>query len=102
MSRQECLRAAMAAVKLARNFTEDVQFSAEDATRSDPASLWQVIEPAGSDTLQSFELKPSVPSECTRGCGGATSLWSVETNATIGQYAKIATIIRLPMPELRK
>ena len=44
MSRQECLRAAMAAVKLARNFTEDVQFSAEDATRSDPAFLWQVIE----------------------------------------------------------
>src|ERR1051325_216839 len=38
------LRAAMAAVKLARNFTEDVQFSAEDATRSDPAFLWQVIE----------------------------------------------------------
>ncbi|HEX6464726.1 MAG TPA: 2-isopropylmalate synthase [Vicinamibacterales bacterium] len=44
MSRQECLRAAMAAVKLARNFTDDVQFSAEDATRSDPAFLWQVIE----------------------------------------------------------
>jgi len=44
LSRQECLRAAMAAVKLARNFTDDVQFSAEDATRSDPAFLWQVIE----------------------------------------------------------
>jgi len=44
MSRQECLRAAMSAVKLARNFTDDVQFSAEDATRSDPAFLWQVIE----------------------------------------------------------
>ena len=44
MSRQECLRAAMAAVKLARNFTDDVQFSAEDATRSDSAFLWQVIE----------------------------------------------------------
>jgi 2-isopropylmalate synthase len=44
MTRQECLRAAMAAVKLARNFTDDVQFSAEDATRSDSAFLWQVIE----------------------------------------------------------
>src|SRR5262245_52615786 len=44
MSRQECLRAAMRAVRLARNFTDDVQFSAEDATRSDPNSLWQVIE----------------------------------------------------------
>ncbi len=44
ISRQECLRTAMAAVKLARNFTDDVQFSAEDATRSDPAFLWQMIE----------------------------------------------------------
>jgi len=44
LSRQDCLRAAMAAVKLARNFTDDVQFSAEDATRSDPTFLWQVIE----------------------------------------------------------
>jgi 2-isopropylmalate synthase len=44
ISRQECLRTAMAAVKLARNFTDDVQFSAEDATRTDSAFLWQVIE----------------------------------------------------------
>src|SRR6186997_2169979 len=44
MSREECLRTAMAAVKLARNYTDDVQFSAEDATRSDPKFLWQVIE----------------------------------------------------------
>jgi 2-isopropylmalate synthase len=44
MSREECLRTAMAAVKLARNYTDDVQFSAEDATRSDPRFLWQMIE----------------------------------------------------------
>jgi len=44
ITREECLRAAMAAVRLARTFTEDVQFSAEDATRSDPGFLWQVIE----------------------------------------------------------
>jgi 2-isopropylmalate synthase len=44
ISREECLRTAMAAVKLARNYTDDVQFSAEDATRSDPRFLWQVIE----------------------------------------------------------
>jgi 2-isopropylmalate synthase len=44
MSRQECLRTAMAAVRLARNFTDDVQFSAVDATRSDSKFLWQVIE----------------------------------------------------------
>ena len=44
LSREECLRAAMAAVRLARKYTDDVQFSAEDATRSDPAFLWQIIE----------------------------------------------------------
>jgi len=44
ISREDCLRTAMAAVKLARNHTDDVQFSAEDATRSDPKFLWQVIE----------------------------------------------------------
>ncbi len=44
ISREECLRTAMAAVRLARDFTDDVQFSAEDATRSDPKFLWQVIE----------------------------------------------------------
>src|SRR5258708_915305 len=42
MTREECLRTAMAAVRLARNFTDDVQFSAEDATRTDPLFLWQV------------------------------------------------------------
>jgi 2-isopropylmalate synthase len=44
MSHSECLRTAMAAVKLARQYTDDVQFSAEDATRSDPEFLWRVIE----------------------------------------------------------
>ena len=54
MTREECLRLAMAAVRLARNHTDDVQFSAEDATRSDPHFLWQVIEAviqAGAKTI---------------------------------------------------
>ena len=54
MSREDCLRAAMSAVRLARTFTDDVQFSAEDATRSDPRFLWQVIEAviqAGAKTI---------------------------------------------------
>jgi 2-isopropylmalate synthase len=54
ISRQECLRTAMAAVRRARNFTDDVQFSAEDATRSDSLFLWQVIEAviqAGAKTI---------------------------------------------------
>jgi len=44
MTRDECLRIAMDAVRLARKFTDDVQFSAEDATRSDPDFLWRVVE----------------------------------------------------------
>src|SRR5215475_8295725 len=44
MSRQECLDAAVDAVKLARRFTDDVEFSAEDATRSDREFLCRVIE----------------------------------------------------------
>jgi len=31
-------------VRFARTFTDDVQFSAEDATRSDPEFLWHVVE----------------------------------------------------------
>ena len=54
MSRSHCLTVAMEAVRLARKFTDDVQFSAEDATRSDPEFLWHVIEAviqAGAKTI---------------------------------------------------
>jgi 2-isopropylmalate synthase len=44
MSREECMASAVAAVKLARAFTDDVEFSAEDATRSDRDFLCRVIE----------------------------------------------------------
>jgi 2-isopropylmalate synthase len=44
MTREECLAAAVSAVKLARTFTDDVEFSAEDATRSDRDFLCRVIE----------------------------------------------------------
>jgi 2-isopropylmalate synthase len=54
ISREECLRTAMAAIRLARNHTDDVQFSAEDATRTDPDFLCQIIEAviqAGAKTI---------------------------------------------------
>jgi 2-isopropylmalate synthase len=44
MTREQCIRTAMAAVKHAKRYTDDVQFSAEDATRSEPDFLWRVIE----------------------------------------------------------
>jgi len=54
ISREQCLESAIAAVKLARTYTEDVQFSAEDATRSDMSFLCQIVEAvidAGATTI---------------------------------------------------
>ena len=44
MTRETCLDAAVAAVRRARKYTDDVQFSAEDATRSDMDFLCRVVE----------------------------------------------------------
>jgi 2-isopropylmalate synthase len=44
ITREECLDSAVGAVRLARTFTDDVEFSAEDATRSDRDFLCRVIE----------------------------------------------------------
>jgi 2-isopropylmalate synthase len=53
-SRQQVLDDAVAAVTLARNYTADVEFSAEDATRTDPEYLEQVckaVVEAGARTV---------------------------------------------------
>src|SRR2546430_5204391 len=44
ITREKCLELIIEAVRLARQFTDDVEFSAEDATRSDPDFLCRVIE----------------------------------------------------------
>jgi 2-isopropylmalate synthase len=44
ISREECLASAVDAITIARRFTDDVEFSAEDATRSDREFLCRVIE----------------------------------------------------------
>jgi 2-isopropylmalate synthase len=54
ISREACLEAAIDAVKRARTYTDDVEFSAEDATRSDPDFLCRVVEAvidAGATTV---------------------------------------------------
>jgi 2-isopropylmalate synthase len=54
MTRDHCLETAVASVTRARRYTDDVQFSAEDATRSDFEFLCQVIEAvigAGATTI---------------------------------------------------
>ena len=53
-SQQQVLEEAAAAVELARNYTDDVEFSAEDATRTDPGYLEQVsraVVAAGARTI---------------------------------------------------
>lgn len=54
MTREAALDAAVAATRRARSYTDDVQFSAEDATRSDRDYLCSVIEQviaAGATTI---------------------------------------------------
>jgi 2-isopropylmalate synthase len=46
ITREACLEAIVAAVRLARQYTDDVEFSAEDATRSDHDFLCRVVEAA--------------------------------------------------------
>ncbi len=46
IGREECVARAVAAVERARRYTDDVQFSAEDATRTDVAFLCRVVEAA--------------------------------------------------------
>ena len=60
MSRADCLRTAMEAVAFARTFTDDVQFSAEDATRSDQEFLWRVVEGVIQSGAKTINLPDTV------------------------------------------
>jgi len=54
MTRDEVVETAVAAIKRARKFTDDVEFSAEDATRSDRDYLCRIVEAvikAGATTV---------------------------------------------------
>lgn len=54
MTPDQVIEQAVASVKLARNLCEDVEFSCEDAGRSDPAFLCKIIEAvinAGAQTI---------------------------------------------------
>lgn len=54
MSPEQVVEAAVKAVKFAREFTDDVEFSAEDALRSEPAFLKQIfaeVIKAGATTI---------------------------------------------------
>ncbi len=64
MSRGAALEAAVAGVVRARGYTDDVQFSAEDATRSDPDYLCRVIEAVISAGATTINL-PDTVGYCT-------------------------------------
>jgi 2-isopropylmalate synthase len=54
MNRSQVLEAAVAAVKYARTFTDNVEFSTEDGSRSDPdflCKMFQAVIEAGATTL---------------------------------------------------
>jgi 2-isopropylmalate synthase len=54
ISRQQCLEQAIEAIRLAKSLCDDVEFSPEDATRTDPDFLCQVVEAvvaAGATTV---------------------------------------------------
>jgi 2-isopropylmalate synthase len=67
ISRQRCIEQACDAVRLAKSFCEDVEFSPEDATRTDPDFLCEVLAAvveAGTTTLNIPDtVGYTVPSE---------------------------------------
>jgi 2-isopropylmalate synthase len=60
MTREACLGAAVAAVRQARRYTDDVQFSAEDATRSDLDFLCRVVEAVIDEGCTTVNLPDTV------------------------------------------
>jgi len=60
ITRDACFEAIVASVALARQFTDDVEFSAEDATRSDRDFLCRVIDAAIAGGCRTVNLPDTV------------------------------------------
>ncbi|MBF0305192.1 MAG: 2-isopropylmalate synthase [Alphaproteobacteria bacterium] len=60
ISREECLARTRESVAHARSLVEDVEFAAEDATRSDPAFLFQVFAAALEAGARTLEIPDTV------------------------------------------
>src|SRR3989442_6340219 len=60
ISREDCLARAEAAIRRARRYTDDVEFSAEDATRTDLAFLCRVVEAAIAARATTVNLPDTV------------------------------------------
>jgi len=60
ISKDECLERARASVRRARQFTNDVEFSAEDASRSDLDFLCRIVEAAIQEGATTINLPDTV------------------------------------------
>jgi len=60
MSPDQVFEQARQAVRLARRFTDDVEFSAEDASRSEPDFLCRVIEAAITEGATTINIPDTV------------------------------------------
>ncbi len=60
ITREACVEAAVEAVRLARRYTDDVQFSAEDATRSDLEFLCRVVDAVVAAGARTINLPDTV------------------------------------------
>src|SRR5436189_5040004 len=60
ISREACLEQIVDAIRRASNFTDDVEFSAEDATRSDREFLCRVVEAAIANGATTINLPDTV------------------------------------------
>jgi 2-isopropylmalate synthase len=59
-TREEVLDRARAAIRQARSYTDDVEFSAEDASRTDPEFLCRVVELAIAEGARTVNLPDTV------------------------------------------
>ena len=64
ISREECLQTVVDNVTLARGYTDDVEFSAEDATRTDVDFLCRIVETAIARGATTINL-PDTVGYCT-------------------------------------
>jgi 2-isopropylmalate synthase len=96
MSREQVLEAAVKAVKHARQFTDYVEFSAEDASRSDPEFLIQIFREVIRTGAKVINVPDTtgyaIPSEfgtlmanlIERTAGGDRVIWSAHCHNDLG------------------
>jgi len=96
MTREQVVEAAVKAVTFAKQFTDYVEFSAEDASRSDPEFLMQIFREvirAGAKTLNVPDTTGyAIPSEfgalianlIERTAGGDRVIWSAHCHNDLG------------------